>query len=99
MSVAKRLPAKLIEHRMKTLPEWTIRAGKLHRVFRFRDFSEAFGWMTRCALAAEKANHHPEWTNVYSTVTVRFTTHDAGGLTALDFRLASEFGRIFDRLS
>jgi 4a-hydroxytetrahydrobiopterin dehydratase len=58
------------------------------RSFVFRDFNEAFGFMTRVALEAEKMDHHPEWSNVYKTVNVVLTTHDAGGLTELDVRLA-----------
>jgi 4a-hydroxytetrahydrobiopterin dehydratase len=60
----------------------------ISRTFRFADFVAAFGWMTRVALWAEKSNHHPEWSNVYRTVEVTLTTHDAGGLTALDVALA-----------
>ena len=58
------------------------------KTFRFRDFNEAFGWMCRVALVAEKMDHHPEWSNVYRTVEVTLSTHDAGGLTDLDVRLA-----------
>ncbi len=58
--------------------------------FVFRDFIEAFGWMTRAALIAEKMNHHPEWSNVYKTVEVTLTTHDAGGLSDLDVKLAGK---------
>lgn len=60
------------------------------KTFRFRNFVEAFGWMTRVALWAEKLNHHPEWSNVYKTVEVTLTTHDAGGLSALDVTLAGK---------
>jgi 4a-hydroxytetrahydrobiopterin dehydratase len=67
---------------------WTLEAGKLHKVFRFPDFVAAFGFMTRAALIAESMNHHPEWCNVYSRVVVDLSTHDAGGITALDFELA-----------
>ena len=56
--------------------------------FQFKDFSEAFGWMTRAAMVAEQMNHHPEWFNVYRTVDVTLSTHDAGGLTELDTALA-----------
>ena len=59
------------------------------KTFTFRSFVEAFGWMTRAALIAEKMDHHPEWTNVYRTVAVTLTSHDAGGLTARDVALAT----------
>ncbi|EKF41804.1 4a-hydroxytetrahydrobiopterin dehydratase [Nitratireductor indicus] len=62
--------------------------GSIRRRFVFRDFSEAFAFMTRSALAAEKLNHHPDWSNVYKTVDVTLSTHDADGLTELDFKLA-----------
>ena len=59
------------------------------KTFRFKDFTEAFAWMTRMALTAEKMNHHPEWFNVYKTVEVTLSTHDAGGLSELDIKLAT----------
>jgi 4a-hydroxytetrahydrobiopterin dehydratase len=71
-----------------TLPDWTLEADALARTFRFADFSAAFAFMTRVALLAEKADHHPEWSNVWNRVDVRLTTHDAGGLTARDVALA-----------
>jgi 4a-hydroxytetrahydrobiopterin dehydratase len=64
------------------------------RTFVFRDFNEAFGFMTRAALVAEKLDHHPEWFNVYKTVTVTLSTHDAGGLTELDIKLAETMDRL-----
>ncbi|MEY4697908.1 MAG: putative pterin-4-alpha-carbinolamine dehydratase, partial [Pseudomonadota bacterium] len=66
----------------------------LTRTYVFRNFIEAFGFMTRAALWAEKWNHHPEWSNVYKTVTVTLTTHDAGGLTELDVKLASKMDQL-----
>ena len=62
----------------------------IEKTFEFGNFVEAFGFMTRCALWAEKLNHHPEWSNVYKRVTVRLTTHDTGGLSALDAKLAQK---------
>ncbi len=62
----------------------------MSRTYRFRDFSQAFGWMTRVAMVAEQLNHHPEWSNVYKTVEVTLSTHDVGGLSQLDFDLASK---------
>ena len=68
--------------------EWTVMRGKLNKTFVFRNFVEAFGFMTRAAIHAEKLNHHPEWSNVYKTVVVDLVTHDASGITGLDFKLA-----------
>ncbi|MBK5931661.1 4a-hydroxytetrahydrobiopterin dehydratase [Halochromatium salexigens] len=73
---------------------WTIEGGKLHKTFQFRNFSEAFGFMTRAALEAESMDHHPEWFNVYKTVRVDLATHDVGGLTELDFELATRMEAI-----
>ncbi|WP_249691730.1 4a-hydroxytetrahydrobiopterin dehydratase [Stappia sp. WLB 29] len=72
------------------LPDWREVDGRdaITRTFAFKDFNEAFGFMMRVALVAEKLNHHPEWSNVYRTVEVVLSTHDAGGLTDLDIRLA-----------
>lgn len=79
-----------IGHRLKgDLPGWVLRGGKLHREYRFADFVAAFGFMASVALAAEAMNHHPEWSNVYHTVRIDLVTHDAGGITELDFRLAA----------
>lgn len=71
-----------------TLPLWTQDGEALVRSFRFADFSAAFAFMTRVALLAEKADHHPEWSNVWNRVDIRLTTHDAGGLTDKDVALA-----------
>ena len=72
------------------LTEWTLRGDGLaiERTFRFADFGEAFAFMTRVAIAADKANHHPEWFNVWNKVEITLTTHDAGGLSARDVALA-----------
>jgi 4a-hydroxytetrahydrobiopterin dehydratase len=72
------------------LPGWQVANGKLHREWRFADFSAAFGFMTRVALEAERMNHHPEWSNVWNRVVVDLVTHDAGGLTASDVKLAKK---------
>jgi 4a-hydroxytetrahydrobiopterin dehydratase len=69
-------------------PDWEVVDGKLHREVRLASFVEAFGLMAQVALVAEKLDHHPEWSNVYATVVIDLTTHDAGGLTGLDLRLA-----------
>jgi 4a-hydroxytetrahydrobiopterin dehydratase len=71
-------------------PGWAAADGRdaIVKTFKFADFNAAFGWMTRVALAAEKLDHHPEWSNVYSRVEVLLATHDAGGVTELDVTLA-----------
>jgi 4a-hydroxytetrahydrobiopterin dehydratase len=77
-----------IEAQLAQLPGWKVVAGKLHRELQFADFVAAFGFMTRCALLAEKRDHHPEWSNVWNKVVIDLTTHDAGGITAKDVELA-----------
>ncbi len=86
----KRLSPEARDEALATLTGWRLADGReaLFKRFVFRDFSEAFGFMTRTALLAEAMDHHPEWTNVYRTVEVTLTTHDSGGLTELDVRLA-----------
>jgi 4a-hydroxytetrahydrobiopterin dehydratase len=78
------------------LAGWSEVAGRdaITRKFTFQDFNEAFGFMTRAALIAEKLDHHPEWFNVYKTVEVTLSTHDAGGLTELDVKLAEAMNRL-----
>lgn len=78
------------------LPAWTYdaQARAIRRDFKFANFSQAFAFMTRVALAAEKAGHHPEWSNVYNRVSIALTTHDAGGLTENDTALAEKIDRI-----
>ena len=71
-------------------PAWAYTDGKLHREYRFADFACAFAFMTRIAIQADKADHHPEWFNVYNRVEVWLTTHDAGGVTEKDFALAAQ---------
>ncbi|MHB1677605.1 MAG: 4a-hydroxytetrahydrobiopterin dehydratase [Sulfuriferula sp.] len=83
-----KLESSALAKALKTLPNWTVENGKLHRQFSFRNFVEAFGFMSQVALIAERMNHHPEWCNVYRTVIIDLTTHDAGGLTHNDIDLA-----------
>ena len=86
----RKLEPEQVRDALASLPQWTHDAtrGAIHRSFVFADFGEAFAFMTRIALAAERADHHPEWFNVYNKVIVDLTTHDAGGISALDFDLA-----------
>lgn len=78
----------------KTAGAWHIEAGTLRRTFTFPDFAAAFAFMTRVAAEAELMNHHPDWRNVWNRVEVQLNTHDAGGITELDFRLAAAMDRL-----
>jgi 4a-hydroxytetrahydrobiopterin dehydratase len=93
---------KLTDSELKTaldaLPGWNVAAGKLHREYKFPDFIHAFGFMAASALAIEKMNHHPEWSNVYNRVSVDLTTHDSGGITAQDTALAGVLESIAGRM-
>ena len=86
---------------LAALPEWSRDPSRdaIRRRFEFRSFREAFAFMTEVALAAEKADHHPEWTNVYDMVDITLTTHDAGGLTRRDIELARNADAAFARRS
>jgi 4a-hydroxytetrahydrobiopterin dehydratase len=95
MTIPTRLTAGQIEQDLQTLKGWRVQEGKLFRELKFPSFVEAFGFLTALALVAERMNHHPEIYNVYNRVTLTLTTHDAHGLTVLDFELA----RAADQLS
>ena len=86
-------PARLsdaeIADRLTRLPGWSLLDGSLHREFAFPGFSEAWGFMSRVALAAERLEHHPDWCNSWNKVIVSLSTHDAGGITQLDVQLAT----------
>ena len=84
-----RLSDAEIETALAGLPGWTRNGDGIERGYRFADFTHAFAFMARVALLAEKADHHPEWSNVWNKVEVRLTTHDAGGITAKDIALAT----------
>ena len=83
-----------VREKLTEIPEWKVAGEALRREFRFPDFVEAFGFMTRVAILAEASNHHPEWSNVYNRVTIELTTHDAGGITERDFALAERIDRL-----
>ena len=88
MTQRKKLSADEIQEQLSELSGWTLEGGKLHKTYRFPSFVEAFGFMTRVALVAEKMDHHPEWFNVYNKVEVHLSTHDLGGVSTWDFELA-----------
>lgn len=90
----QRLNETELNDALRELDGWELKEGKLHRAFRFASFVQAFGFMTRVALLAEKADHHPEWFNVYNQVTIDLTTHDAGGISALDVELARKINDV-----
>lgn len=93
MSISK-LEDSEVERRLGELGGWTLADGKLHRELAFTDFVEAFGFMSRLALEAEKRDHHPEWFNVYGRVVIDLQTHDAGGISERDFELAAAANRL-----
>jgi 4a-hydroxytetrahydrobiopterin dehydratase len=83
-----KLSTAAVTKRLAELEQWSLSSDKLYRKFVFGDFVEAFGFMSRVALLAERMDHHPEWSNVYNRVEIYLTTHDAGGITERDFDLA-----------
>lgn len=94
--MAERLSADARKQALGGIPGWSEVQGRdaIGKTFVFKDFNEAFGFMTRAALVAEKMDHHPEWRNVYKTVEVVLSTHDAGGITKLDIALATAMNAI-----
>jgi 4a-hydroxytetrahydrobiopterin dehydratase len=94
--MADKLAGDAVNMRLRELSGWSRLDEKLHREFKFANFSEAFGFMTSAAIEAEKMNHHPEWSNVYNKVVVDLTTHSAGGITELDFELARKMDKLAD---
>ncbi|MBN8963996.1 MAG: 4a-hydroxytetrahydrobiopterin dehydratase [Rhizobiales bacterium] len=94
--MAQKLTGQPRAEALHKLTGWSEVPGRdaIHKTFTFKDFSAAFGFMTRCALVAEKMDHHPEWSNVYRTVNVTLSTHDAGGVTERDVALAVAMDRL-----
>ena len=94
--MAQKLAPDQRNEALAKVPEWQSVEGRdaISRSFKFKDFSEAFGFMTRAALVAERMNHHPEWFNVWNRVDVTLSTHDAGGLTELDIKLAAAMDKL-----
>lgn len=94
----KKLNQEEIQDKMTEInPAWCIKDNFLHRKLLFKDFVEAFSFITAVALIAEKAAHHPNWKNVYNKVIIDLTTHDAGGISTQDFQLAKAIDNIYNR--
>lgn len=91
-----KLSDKEIQDRLQDLKGWEYREGALETTFEFKNFKEAFTIMTRIAFECEAQNHHPDWSNVYKTLTIRLSTHDAGGVTMKDFGLAQSIEEIIE---
>ncbi len=98
MASQAKVPDSEIESALRSLPGWGLAGGKLHREYQFADFAAAFAFMSAAALRAEAMNHHPDWSNVYNRVTVDLVTHDAGGVTSKDLKLAAKFEEIARKL-
>lgn len=90
----EKLQDEALSEALESVPGWVLKDEKLHRILNFTNFVEAFGFMTQVALVAERMNHHPEWCNVYKTVAISLSTHDAGGLTTKDIDLAQAINRL-----
>jgi 4a-hydroxytetrahydrobiopterin dehydratase len=100
-NMRKKLGPAQIDDQLVRIPHWRLdpRGAAIAREFMFADFAQAFSFMTQLALAAEKLDHHPEWANIYNRVNVKLTTHDAGGLTGQDFKLAACADEAFGRFA
>ena len=90
-----RLSDDEIQTALQTLPGWEVQDGKLHKMFKFGSFAQALGWMVSVGVQADKMDHHPEWSNVYSRVTVDLVTHDIGNaISNLDVELARKMEKL-----
>ncbi len=98
MSIEK-MSIQQIEASLEKLSDWQIKDDKLHRELKFKNFVQAWGFMTQAAMLAEQMDHHPEWFNVYSKVIIDLTTHEAGGISVLDIELAQKMDQIVDDIS
>lgn len=94
MSDRKKLSEQELAAAIKSLNGWTVLSGKLHREFKFRNFVQAFGFMSSVALIAEGMNHHPEWSNVYNRVVIDLVTHDLDGISSLDVEFAAKVDQL-----
>lgn len=96
MARPEKLNSDAVKNHMNGLDGWSMAEGReaIHKTFTFKNFVQAFGFMTQSAIIAEKLDHHPEWFNVYKTVEVTLATHDVDGLTELDFKLAKAMDKL-----
>jgi 4a-hydroxytetrahydrobiopterin dehydratase len=92
--VIQKMTLDQVEAEVQNLNGWELKDEKLHREFKFNNFIEAWGFMCQVAILAEKANHHPEWSNVYNRVVIDLTTHDAAGISERDFKLAKKINAV-----
>jgi 4a-hydroxytetrahydrobiopterin dehydratase len=92
------LSEQALREALQSLPGWSVVDRKLHREYKFKDFSHAFAFMAASATAAEKLDHHPEWFNVYSTVRIDLWTHSSGGITPMDLKLAAQMEAVAQKL-
>jgi 4a-hydroxytetrahydrobiopterin dehydratase len=92
----KKYTKKQAEAAFVNLKGWTLKEGTIRKKITFKDFSQAFGFMTCVALEAQKLNHHPDWKNTYNKVAITLSTHDAGGLTEMDFKLAKLIDKLLE---
>lgn len=97
MTNVKKLSEQELQQGLVKLSGWSIKDGKLHKTFILGSFVEAFGFMSSVALLAESMNHHPEWFNVYNRVAIDLTTHDAGGISERDLKLAAKIDALASR--
>lgn len=97
MSDRRKLSEQEVRSGLAEAPGWSLDGVHIARELVFKDFVEAFSFITRVALVAERMDHHPEWSNIYKTVRIRLSTHDAGGITALDFELAKKIDALAGR--
>lgn len=95
----RKLSEEEVRDRLEALQGWRFEDGKLFRSFRFADFADAFAFMAKMAVFSERKNHHPDWSNVYNSVSVSLTTHDVGGVTELDLEWAQVASETYHKLT
>src|SRR5690242_295096 len=91
-----KLSQQEIQQQISGLDGWQVVNGKVSKTFEFKDFVQAFGFMTRVAMEAEKLNHHPEWFNVYNRVKIELVTHDLGGISTYDIKFADTINKLYE---